>query len=466
MQDKKQEKMSTMAILSLVFGIIGLISSCLFIGILPSLMGLIFGTIALIKKDKRDIGGIICSVVGLIIAGLMIAWIIVEVSKENEVEDLIENGNYEAAIGMIENNNFSDSTEKKFYYDIYVGQEKYDDAFWIIFSDIEKDYENIDSVSEEERTRLSVIYDFVSSENQNKIDQFEADREALLIEKAEEEAAERAKEEAKKKAEEEVAEKAKEKAEEEAVERVKEEEKEKAEKEAAEKEKISKAHDINNLGFEENILEGEYVAFDCKLATFDDAYAIGDNVLVTVPYIVNDTTGYTKIETIDVYLHMKNHNDGEKLRENRTVKIVGKFSGYEKKIDAHLLYYDDLKNVPCIIEAEMTQLDYNILDVMKEMYSVSIPENYSYNDFCRYAEPNFYIDIYFSADVLDIDDYYWVCIRDDLAEENYINYAYLDIPDNLITGGRILEGDNVKVKARLDGFTTDYKPIFYVHEIY
>ena len=49
------EKMSVLSILSIIFGVIGLLSSCLFIGIIPAIIGLIFGILAVVKKDKRAI---------------------------------------------------------------------------------------------------------------------------------------------------------------------------------------------------------------------------------------------------------------------------------------------------------------------------------------------------------------------------------------------------------------------------
>lgn len=181
------EKMSVLSILSIIFGVIGLLSSCLFIGIIPAIIGLIFGILAVVKKDKRAIIGIVCSIIGLIIGGCMLAWMISDISKENEVRDLIKNGKYETALEKIESYSFSSSVEEQFYYDIYVGQEKYDDAFLLIFSYIEENYDEIDTISEERIEKLKRIYDFVSVENQAKLEQFEKDRKELIQAKEEQE---------------------------------------------------------------------------------------------------------------------------------------------------------------------------------------------------------------------------------------------------------------------------------------
>lgn len=65
-----QKKQSGFGIASLVLGIIGLLTVCIFIGIFPCILGVIFAMIALCDKSKRKglaIAGLSCSVVGLLV---------------------------------------------------------------------------------------------------------------------------------------------------------------------------------------------------------------------------------------------------------------------------------------------------------------------------------------------------------------------------------------------------------------
>lgn len=68
-------KQNGFGIASLVLGIIGLLLSFLFIGIVPAVLGLIFSIIALTKKNCKhglDIAGLVCSVLGIIVFLIMI----------------------------------------------------------------------------------------------------------------------------------------------------------------------------------------------------------------------------------------------------------------------------------------------------------------------------------------------------------------------------------------------------------
>ena len=70
--EKKQS--DVLSILSLIFGIIGLITSLIIIGFIPCVAGLILGILALVRHEKRGmpIAGIICSGVGIIIAPIVL----------------------------------------------------------------------------------------------------------------------------------------------------------------------------------------------------------------------------------------------------------------------------------------------------------------------------------------------------------------------------------------------------------
>lgn len=60
-----QKNQNGLAIASLVLGIVGLISSCIVIGVAPAIVGFILGIVALIKKQNTgmSIAGIACSAV-------------------------------------------------------------------------------------------------------------------------------------------------------------------------------------------------------------------------------------------------------------------------------------------------------------------------------------------------------------------------------------------------------------------
>ena len=183
--DEKSKKISVLSILSIIFGVIGLLSACLFIGIIPAVVGLVLGIVAVVKKDKIAIIGIICSAIGLIIGGCMFAMMLSDISKENEVRELIESGKYETALEKIDDYGFSDEVEEEFYYDIYIGQERYDEAFTLIYTSIEESYGGIDTVSEDKVEKMRNIYESLSNENQKKMDQFEKERKELIQAKEE-----------------------------------------------------------------------------------------------------------------------------------------------------------------------------------------------------------------------------------------------------------------------------------------
>ena len=63
-------KQSGFGITSLVCGIIGMLLACFFIGIIPSIIGLVFAIVAFAQKDRGHgtaVGGLICSILGMVI---------------------------------------------------------------------------------------------------------------------------------------------------------------------------------------------------------------------------------------------------------------------------------------------------------------------------------------------------------------------------------------------------------------
>ena len=63
-------KQSGWGIASLVCGIAGVLLACVVIGIVPAIVGIVFAIIAFVQKNRghgTDIGGLVCSIVGIII---------------------------------------------------------------------------------------------------------------------------------------------------------------------------------------------------------------------------------------------------------------------------------------------------------------------------------------------------------------------------------------------------------------
>lgn len=71
----KKKTNNTLSTLSLVFGIIGILSSIILIGIIPCVVSLILGIMAISKRQSKGaaISGIVCSVIGTIIFFLMLS---------------------------------------------------------------------------------------------------------------------------------------------------------------------------------------------------------------------------------------------------------------------------------------------------------------------------------------------------------------------------------------------------------
>lgn len=95
---RKQDKKTGFAVSSLILGIIGLILSCLIVGIVPSIIGLIFGIVTLVntdlKKDKAmSIIGIICSVISIFIATIVIVVAVMSGGSVSSNSDLKSDGN-------------------------------------------------------------------------------------------------------------------------------------------------------------------------------------------------------------------------------------------------------------------------------------------------------------------------------------------------------------------------------------
>ena len=66
---QNQKKNGVIGVLALVFGIIGMLSSCAVVGILPAIIGVIFGIIGIATKSRKgmSIAGLVCGCIGVFI---------------------------------------------------------------------------------------------------------------------------------------------------------------------------------------------------------------------------------------------------------------------------------------------------------------------------------------------------------------------------------------------------------------
>ena len=66
---QNQKKNGVIGVLALVFGIIGMLSSCAVVGILPAIIGVIFGIIGIATKNRKgmSIAGLVCGCIGVFI---------------------------------------------------------------------------------------------------------------------------------------------------------------------------------------------------------------------------------------------------------------------------------------------------------------------------------------------------------------------------------------------------------------
>ena len=90
-----QKKQSGLGIAALVLGIIGILTVCIVIGIIPCIIGLILALIAFAEKDKKKgiaVAGLICSLVGIIL------FVAIMIGVMNSDETNNENHSVEAAM--------------------------------------------------------------------------------------------------------------------------------------------------------------------------------------------------------------------------------------------------------------------------------------------------------------------------------------------------------------------------------
>ena len=65
-----QKKQSGLGIAAFVLGIIGMLTTCIVIGIVPCIIGLIFAIIVICSKIQKSglvIAGLVCSIIGILI---------------------------------------------------------------------------------------------------------------------------------------------------------------------------------------------------------------------------------------------------------------------------------------------------------------------------------------------------------------------------------------------------------------
>lgn len=160
-----------LAIGSIILGIIGMIFSCLIIGGLPSIIGIVLGIIAVGKGQKSGFIGIVSSTVGIVISFFMISMALIEGGKISKIESYINKGQYEAALDEIEDSGLSVDTKRNFYYQIYFAEGKYDYAAEVLLKQL-ADINDLTTVSENLLYRMSELSGKVSLNQQERLDSY------------------------------------------------------------------------------------------------------------------------------------------------------------------------------------------------------------------------------------------------------------------------------------------------------
>lgn len=95
----EEKKISGLGVASLVLGIIGMLLSCLFVGIFPSIIGLILAIVGMTNKKSKHgtcIAGLVCSVIGIGIFLIMLLFVGLE--SDEETVKKVENNSTESII--------------------------------------------------------------------------------------------------------------------------------------------------------------------------------------------------------------------------------------------------------------------------------------------------------------------------------------------------------------------------------
>ncbi|MDY3275593.1 MAG: zinc-ribbon domain-containing protein [Agathobacter sp.] len=68
------KKNNTIGILALIFGIVGLLLSCIFIGIVPAIAGIVLGIVGISKNNGKGmcVAGLICGIIGILVFAIML----------------------------------------------------------------------------------------------------------------------------------------------------------------------------------------------------------------------------------------------------------------------------------------------------------------------------------------------------------------------------------------------------------
>ena len=106
-------KQSGFGIASLVCGIAGILLACVAIGIVPAIVGIVFAIIALVQKNKGNgtaIGGLVCSIVGIIT--FFLAMFVFTSDDTNDTPKKVSS-NEETQIQATENHSTETATEEK-----------------------------------------------------------------------------------------------------------------------------------------------------------------------------------------------------------------------------------------------------------------------------------------------------------------------------------------------------------------
>ena len=312
---------------SLILGIISIPCVCTFLGIIPATIGLILGIIAFRRREGGvAIGGIVCSLIGFICSAIVLAILLVGLSRDIKIEKYISSGEYDKAEDLIENASISDGERTSWYYKLYIAQEKYDEAAEEILKYADKE-DKIEELSDSFIDDLDEIYKKTSKNIQKKIDDLKkrkADALAAIEEqKKAEKKAKREEEEAKKQAQIEAQKKAEK---EEAEQREQQEEEQKKQQENIKKEQKKAIKQAMKQCLADEITRSEY---DKIIKDYDED-------LVYQQIILYMKKAYKK-DTFDI----SQANEMKKCVELYSIPEEKKNQKHQQFLDALLKKYDE-----------------------------------------------------------------------------------------------------------------------------
>lgn len=151
-----QKTQSAFGIASLILGIVGILTVCIIIGIVPAILGLVFAIVGICPKNKKHgiaIAGLICSSVGIGLYVIYIFFAFLIVGSDSSNVDTNTGFKNDAIESTVNNNSFKQTDSNQFEYNGMVV--KY------LRHEISTDYKDTNI--------LIVYYEFTNRSDENKV---------------------------------------------------------------------------------------------------------------------------------------------------------------------------------------------------------------------------------------------------------------------------------------------------------